>query len=157
MVVADGGEDVAEFALLRRGVADAVGREQGKIEIAGDLYGDAVACFFLAMQVTLEFHVNVVATEDADETVDGAMGFFRAAFLQRSGEGAFVATGQADESGSVLFEFVFEDGAFFFSGGAKLHARDESAEILVAGARGNEERKTEVAGSQICDFRLQIG
>src|SRR5579864_3385388 len=109
------------------------------------------------MKMALEFHVNVVATEDADETVDGAISFFGAAFLERSGEGAFVASGQADESGGVLLEFVLEDGSFFFSGGAKLHARDELAEILVAVARGDKEGKTEIAGFQICDFRLQIG
>src|SRR5215469_5986497 len=113
------------------------------MKIASDLDRNTVAGFFLTMQVALEFDVDVVVAEDAGESVDDAMRFGGAAFLERGGERAFVAPGQADESGSVLLEFVLEDGAFFFSLRAQLHARDELTEILVAGAGGDEEGKFE--------------
>ena len=57
----------------------------------------------------------------------------------------------------MLFDFVLEDGPFFFSLRAKLHTRDELAKILVAGAGSDEERKFEFTGFQIFDCRLQIG
>ena len=79
--VANRGEDIAERAIVRRGVADAVGGEQRKVEVAGDLDCNAVAGFFFAMKVALQFDVNVVAAEDASEVFDRAAGFSGASFL----------------------------------------------------------------------------
>jgi hypothetical protein len=104
------------------------------VKVAGDLDGDAVAGFFLAVQVTLEFDVDVVGAEDSDEAVDDVAGFGSASFIQGGGERAFVASGQADEVCGVLREFMLEDGAFLFSLGAQLHAGDELAEVPVPGA-----------------------
>ena len=80
-LVADGGEDVAELAVVRGGVADAVGGEQRKMQVAGDFDGDAVAGFFFAVEVALQFDVDIVGAEDAGEAIDCASGFGRAAFL----------------------------------------------------------------------------
>jgi len=143
VMVADGGEDVAKLAIERCGIADAVGGEQRKAEVAGDLKGDTVAGFFLTMQMALEFDVDVVVAEDAGEAIDDAASFSRAAFLESGGERAFVAACQADEAGGMLLQFVFEDVAFFFSLRAKLHTGDELAEVLVAGAGGDQEGKFE--------------
>jgi hypothetical protein len=152
-LVADGGEDVAEFAVARRGIADAVGGEDRKMQVAGDFEGDAVAGFFFAMIVALQFDVDVVVSEDAGEAIDHAMGFGGASFFERGGERAFIASGEADEAGGMMFEFVLEDGAFFFALGAQLHAGDELAEVLIAGAGSDEEGKAEVAGGRWCSRR----
>ncbi len=44
----------------------------------------------------------------------------------------------------MLFQFVLEDGAFFFPVGPELHAGDELAEVLVACAGSHEEGKSEL-------------
>ena len=80
-MVADGGEHVAELAVVGGGVTDAIGGEQRKMKVAGDFDGDAVARLFFAMIVALEFDVNIVAAEDVGEAVDDAMGFGRATFF----------------------------------------------------------------------------
>jgi hypothetical protein len=95
------------------------------------------------MQVALEFDVHIVAAEDANEAVDDTPCLGGPTFLECGSERTFVATGQANEPGSVLLEFVLEDGTFFFSLRTQLHASDELAEILVSGAGRNEERKFE--------------
>ncbi len=59
-MVANRGEDIAEFALARRGIADAIGREQRKLQRAGDFDGGAVAGFLLAMKMALQFDVDIV-------------------------------------------------------------------------------------------------
>jgi hypothetical protein len=66
------------------------------MEGAGEVDGEAVAGFFFAMEVALEFDINILGAEDGDEFVDGLMGFIRAPLLQGCGERAFVAAGEAD-------------------------------------------------------------
>ena len=131
------------------------------MEVASDLDGDTVAGLFFAMQVALEFDVHIVVAEDANEAVDDTTCLGGAAFLECGSKRSFVATGQANEPGSVLLEFVLEDGTFFFSLRTQLHASDELAEILVTSAGRNEERKFEFTtetrrhgGFSIFVFRL---
>ncbi len=52
-MVTNGGEDIAKFALLSRGITDAVGREQRKLKRAGNFDGGAIVGFLLAMKMTL--------------------------------------------------------------------------------------------------------
>ena len=102
-MVADGGESIAKFASFGSGVADSVGGEQRKIQRAGDGDRGAVAGFFFALEMALQFDVDVLGSENADELIDLAEGFVDAAVLQGRGEGAFVASGEADEAWGVLF------------------------------------------------------
>ena len=97
-MVADGGEGVAQLAALRDGVADAVGGEQRKMQRVGDVDGGAVAGFLFAMEMALQFDVDIVGTEDSDELIDLATSFVDAALLQSRCEWAFVAAGEADEA-----------------------------------------------------------
>ena len=80
-MVADGGEDVAQRTILGCGIADAVGSEQRKMQIASNLNRNVVPCFFLAMQVALQFDVNIVMSKDAGEPVHRAPGFNRPSFF----------------------------------------------------------------------------
>jgi len=141
-VVANGSEGIAKFATLRDGVADTVGRQQWKIQGTGESDGGAIARFFLALEMTLQFDVDVARAEDADELIDLASSFLDPTLLQSCGEEAFVSASEADQAMRVLFEFFRADGALAFFG-AQLHFGDQAAEILVAGAGRNEKRKTE--------------
>ena len=114
-MVADRGEGVAEFASLGSGVADAVGGEQRKIQGTGEIDRGAIAGFFFAMEMALQFDVDILAAEDADELIE----MFRCAssipaMAQSCGERAFGASGEADQSFGMLFEFLRGDRAFAF-------------------------------------------
>ena len=56
-----------------------------------------------------------------------------------------VAAGQADQSGGKLFQVFERCGAFGLCGFAHLEARDELAEILIAGLRGAEQERCAAA------------
>src|ERR1700680_2992613 len=74
--------------------------------------------------------------------LDLFQGFFHAALAQCGRQGSFGAPGEADKTMCVIFQFFFLDRAFaFFS--AQLHPGNQPAEILIASAGGDEERKTE--------------
>ncbi len=51
------------------------------MEIAGNLDGNAVAGFFLAVKMALEFDVDVVAAKNAGQMLDRAAGLGRAFFF----------------------------------------------------------------------------
>src|ERR1700758_3838606 len=126
------------------------------MEVAGNLDGNAVAGFFLAVKMALEFDVDVLAAKNAGQMLDRAAGFGRASFCQRGSERTFLASGEADDASGVLREFVLKYRSFFFSLRAQLHSGYELAEILVSGAGGDQQREFEITGFQIFDFRLQI-
>ena len=65
--------------------------------------------------------------------------FALAAAGERRSQRALVAAGQADQPGRKLFKIVKRCRAFGLGGFAHLEARDELAEILIAGLRGAEQ------------------
>ena len=107
------------------------------MERAGEVDGEAVAGFFFAVEVALEFDVNILGAEDGDELIDLFSGFLCAALLQGCCEWAFVTAGEANQAFGVFFEFLCRDGAFTFLG-AQLHFGDEAAEVLVTGTGLNQ-------------------
>ena len=64
---------------------------------------------------------------------------------QRVRQRTFVASGEADEAGGAFGDFFGRDVAFAFSR-AQFHARDQAAEILIAGARFDEQRIAPAVG-----------
>lgn len=80
-MVADGGEGVAQFTRFDGGVANSVGGQQRKMQRMGDVDGGAVARFFFALEMTLQFDVDIFVTEDGDESIDLPTGFIDAVIL----------------------------------------------------------------------------
>ena len=68
--------------------------------------------------------------------------FVHAALLQGCRQWALVPAGEADQAFGVLLEFLGADCAFSFFG-AQLHFGDKAAEVLIAGAGGDQEWKAE--------------
>ena len=62
-MMANAGEDIQEFSVLRSDVADAVGREKRKVHAASEFDGRLVAAFFFNRKMPLQFHVDVVFAE----------------------------------------------------------------------------------------------
>src|SRR5260370_35822770 len=74
--------------------------------------------------------------------LDLSQGFFHAALAQCGRKWSFGASGKADKARGVIFQFFFLDRAFaFFS--AQLHLGNQPAEILIASAGSDQERKAE--------------
>ncbi len=69
--------------------------------------GGAIAGFFFAMKMALQFDVHIIVAENPIRLSTWRAGFFDAALLQCRSERAFGAAGQADEATCVLFEFFF--------------------------------------------------
>ena len=81
-----------------------------------------------------------MAAEEFAELLEGfSRGIFSAG-AESVGERAFVTSGEADQAGVCVLQFVWCDGAFAFCG-AEFHLCDETAEIFVAFGGSDEERK----------------
>jgi hypothetical protein len=141
-VVADGGEDVEDFAVVWAGVADAVGGDDGEAERAGQAERGLVAGFFVGELVALELDADILAAVEGDEVFEEDAAGGLATGGEGSGEWAFVAAGEAEEAFGVLGEVVVGGGSFGLGGFAHFELGDELAEVLIAGARGAEERET---------------
>ena len=100
--MADGGKGVAQFAGFGSGVADSVRGQHRKIQRACDVDRNAVAGFFLALKMTLQFDIDIFGPENADELIDLAEGFVDASVLQGCGERTFGAPGEADQALGVF-------------------------------------------------------
>ena len=70
--------------------------------------------------MALKFNVNIVGAENAGEVIHHAMGFGRAAFLAQLQAGPRCLQSDQMRPAASLFEFVPEDGPFFFSLRAQL-------------------------------------
>ena len=134
-------EDIAEFALLGGGIANSVSGEKRKMEGAGDVDGDLVAKLLLAVEMALEFNVNVSMAEDVSEPFDVTASFVRTTASESMGERAFGPSGKTNKAGSMFAQVVFAHGSLAFVG-AQLHLGVEATEILVSEAGGDEKRKT---------------
>ncbi len=118
-----------------------------------------VARFFLSQEVALQLDVNVFMAEDVCQALDGAARFFDPALGQRRSQRTVVASGQADEASGVFPQVVFaggddlrppqqtktgfagDPGRRRVFGAAHLHARDQPAQVLIAGAGLGEQWK----------------
>src|SRR5919197_1195224 len=76
-MMAQGGEDVAKLALLCGGVAHPIGREQRKLKRTGDFDGSPVASFFLAMEMPLQFDIDIFVTENPDQSLETVSRFIQ--------------------------------------------------------------------------------
>src|ERR1700722_16745404 len=140
--MADGGESVQKFAIFRGSVANAVGGQKRKIQRARNCDGCAVASFFFPMEMALELYIHVAATKQPNQLLDLLAGFIDAPMLQGGCEWTVRTAGQADKAMGVLFQLFFTDCAFAFFR-AQLHFGDQTAEVLIARAGGNEQRQAE--------------
>ena len=140
--MADGSEGVAEFAIFGGGVADAVGGEQRKIQRAGDGDGGAVAGFFFALEMALQFDVDISAAENSDELIDRRRASSMPPCCKAAARGPSAPPVRQIRPWACSCKFFFADCAFAFFG-AQLHFGDQAAEILIAGAGGDEKGKAE--------------
>ena len=137
--MADCRKDIKNLAVLLRCVAHAVGCNHGQPVHGCQAEQQLVAAFFIALLVALEFEIDIAVPVNCGEPFHELACFVVSAACQRRGNWAFVASGDADQSGGELFE-VFEcGGALGLCCLPHLEARDELAKILVTDLRCAEQ------------------
>ena len=55
------------------------------MERSGEVDGDAVAGFLFAVEMALQFDIDVLGAEDAEESIDLTARFFRTALVEGCG------------------------------------------------------------------------
>ena len=133
-MIANGGEHVAQFALLRNRVTNSVGRQQRQLQRTGDFDGGPVTHFLLAMKVPLQLYINIAAAENTGQAFDRPPRLVHTALRQRSRQWAVISAGEADQAVGVFLQLVCANMPFAFFR-AQLHPGNEVAKILIAGAR----------------------
>ena len=111
-LVAHAGENVEQFAPIRRGVGHTIGRNQRDAEPPRALDRRPIAGLLLAVVMALDLGVEVAPSEDIEQP------------LVRVARHADQASGEFGE--------FFQCGRAFAFLGAQFHAGDQAAQVLVA-------------------------
>ena len=129
-VLADAGEHVVQRPRLGRGEAHTVGGENRHAEGLGQRDEHLVVPGFVALQVPLQFHVDVGAAEDAHQPIEQPSHAVPFRVQQRP-------SGERHEAVDVAIE-LFERERAFPLRRPQLHPRDEAAEVAVPLGGGDE-------------------
>src|SRR6202142_3953881 len=140
------GERIRQLAFMRHGIVDAIGREQRQPQSFRDLDRDPVSVFFFAMKMPLQFNVNIGWAEiRSSENLGQALYGFEcrsgSALRQRNCQRSFSPTGQANQTADMFGNVPIRSGGSFFAPPAQFHFRNQAAQILIASARSNQQRK----------------
>ena len=134
-MIADAGEHIQQLALGWRGVGGAVGGDQRDAQTPRAFDDGLVGRFLFPPVVALQFCVHVGAAEDIEQLRLGM-------------------TGEADQAAREFGQLI-ECGRAFALLGAQLDAGDQPAEVLIAFARGRQQRVRVAVGAS--DFRANMG
>ena len=140
------GERIRQFALPGRGIVHAIGREQRQVQSFRDLDRNPVSIFFIAMKMPLQFDVNIRLAKYFRQSLHCFESRLRSIFRERRGQRSFISTSQANQTIGVLNKIRTRRAGSFFAPNPQFHFRNQAAEILISGARGNQQRKTNHQG-----------
>src|ERR1700730_5608473 len=153
-MMANASEDIEHFPLLRQGMTDAIGREQGQAQCLCNSERRLIAHFFFTAKVPLQFDIDILATEYFTELAHTGGRAFDSALSERMRERSFFASRKANKPCSLFGDLFGRHVAFALSG-TQFHARDQAAKILVSPARFYEQWITP-AGTG-CNFGADVG
>src|SRR5438045_170361 len=66
-MITNAGEDVRDLALCARRVTDAIGGQQRELQTPRNSNQGMIACFFITIEVTLQFNIDIVSAENVHE------------------------------------------------------------------------------------------
>ena len=118
------GEHVEEGPVGRRGEADATGCEHRHAKCRRQADQALVVSFFIAPEMTLQFDVHRITSEDSDRSIEQASDAVSMALERR-------AAYEGHQTTRRSLQLVEGEHALAL-GRAKLHARDQAAEIAIA-------------------------
>ncbi len=145
-VVANCGQDVVELLVLRPRVSHAVGREERQAQAPCEVRERLVAALLLPPPVALKLDVEA-ARKDRPESLEEAVRRIEAALLQLARDEPFRAARQRVQSLGMRGDLL-ERHRRFPLGFSERARRDEATEVLVAGARLDEEREARRTGGR---------
>src|SRR5262245_29139700 len=99
-----------------------------------------IAGFLLAMEVALQFDIDIFVAENGHQAFYYLAAFLYAAVAKRDCQWTIFVASKADQTGGVFLKFVFKNRAFIFLG-AQLHSGEQAAEILMSRASCDEQGK----------------
>ena len=102
--MADGRKEILNLAVVFGRIANAVCRDQRKIQGTCDADSGLIPPFLFALPMALQFDVDVFAAEDARQLFNGLAARRFAAARKRRGQWALIASREADQTGGVLLQ-----------------------------------------------------
>ena len=111
-MLADAGQHVEERPLVRCGEAHAAGRDDRHAKRLGEADERVVVVFLIAAQVPLQLHIDLAASEEADEPIEQAADAEALGEQQRPPGQRDEALGEASRSSSVSAPSPFGERSF---------------------------------------------
>ncbi len=136
-VQARAGEDIEHLAARRVVVQHAVGGQQRQALRVGQIDQQRVQRPLLAPAMALDFDEEILLPENAAQAIELLLGRRAPARGKMPAQRALLVAGERDQALGKLGQFLPGDARLVF-GRAQPGARDQPAEILVAGARGHQ-------------------
>src|SRR5579872_1272416 len=152
-MMTNGCEDIEHFA--RRGlcVRDAIGRKQRQMQFARNLHCGLIAGLFFTAEMPLQFDVNTLAAKNFAELLDALHSLRDSSVDERMRQRSFFAPGKTDKANGLFRDFLGRNRTFSLAC-AQFHASDETAKILVACTRFDEQWVAPAVSG--CDFRADM-
>jgi hypothetical protein len=151
-LVVQAGEDVEDSTLRGGGMADAVGGHERQLHGPRELHHRLIAPFLFAIQVPLQFNIDVVTPEQADESIESfAPGM--------AGERAFHSAGDTEQPVGEFREIIRGSSRFkarfrILRARAEFHAGDQATQVLIARAGFDEKCVAGLVGRR--DFCAEV-
>jgi hypothetical protein len=139
-VLANAGEDIEHLASAGRGVKRAIGGQQGKLKLAGELNEDIVRLLLAAPMMALDFDEKIFAPENIEQRFENFRRSTAGRCMQGGDQRAIDIARQGDKARGKFRQFVPAHCAFIFFG-AKMSSGEKAAEILITGTILDENGK----------------
>ena len=121
-----------------RAYAHAIRREQRQAQFLRDFHGRLIARFFFAMEVPLEFDINIIPAKHGAELLHHVDRAPDSPLGQSMRQGTFFSARQANQS-LRLRRHLFRESITFSFFPSQFHLRDQPAKVLITGARFDEQ------------------
>ncbi len=138
---------IENFSVIRGGITNTVGSQQRQAQALGDADGGLVAPFFLALVMALNFYIDILSSEDSNQLFSYFYCCRFSAMHQGRRHWSFIAAGQANQPGRILFQVIERSCALALGGLAQLEAGNQLTEILIPGAGSAEQGQARSFGN----------
>src|ERR1035437_71293 len=148
-MVADACQHIKNLAVFLCCIPNAVGGNHRQVERGREAQQRLVTAFFFALMVALQLDIQIAVAIDGRESI-GKLACSWASIARKGGsQRSFVAPGEADQTGGELLQIIQCRRALSLGCFAHLEARDQLAELLVAGLRGTEQQQARRLGREL--------
>ncbi len=101
-MIANTAENVGDLPLGARRIANAICRQQRQFQLARDFDHGMIASFFIAIEMALQFGINVFAIKDFNQLFGGSFCFAVSAVVEIVCERSIFRTRQTHQTFGIL-------------------------------------------------------